>query len=236
MRAILMANGKGDRWNAQDESGARTSILKQQITIDDEEIIFRTIRMLGELGVGPSETIVVGPQILWTGRGVVGWQPIRALEEDEPLLGGLLSTRALWDCDRTVILLGDVVFSYKALGMLLENAAPRIRFLGRSGGNPVFDKEANELFGFTMDSAFYKTVIEHCQAMVRRGAPINYPPKLWALYRLICGFGHDEYKYEDQVLLDPEDYTDDVDSPQEYAHYWVRLREMALGDTHAADS
>ena len=235
MRAILLANGAGDRWHATTEAGEPSSFLKHQITVDgDEEIIGRTIRMLIELGLVHSEILVVGPEILWAGSGVVGWMPKRALDEPQPLLAGLMATELLWDYHRTLILLGDVVFSYKALGLLVENTEP-IQFLGRSGGNPVIDKAANELFGFVMAADYHDCVASHCLEMSRRGAHINYPPKLWALYRLICGFEHDEYKYEDRFLLDPEDYTDDVDSPQEYAHYWEYLKRAALEDIHASD-
>jgi hypothetical protein len=230
MRAILLANGIGDRWDAEGES-----FLKQQIPIDGETIVSRTTRMLIELGFGHSEIVVVGPEVLWAESGVVGWKPPkRTLDEPDPLLAGLEATRALWDCGRTLILLADVVFSYNALDLLIASTEP-IRFLGRSGANPIIDKAANELFGFVMSSEFYECVVGHCLAMTRRGASINYPPKLWALYRLICGFEHDEYKYEDQILLDPEDYTDDVDSPQEYAHYWEYLKRAALEDLRASD-
>lgn len=230
MRAILLANGAGDRWDAQGEA-----FLKQQIPIDGVTVIGRTIRMLIELGLVHSEILVVGPEALWAGSGVVGWQPPkRTLDEPQPLLAGLLATKLLWDLHRTLILLGDVVFSYKALRLLIESKEP-IQFLGREGGNPVIDKAANELFGFVMAVDYRDCVASHCWDMSKRGAHINYPPKLWALYRLICGFEHDEYKYEDELLLDPEDYTDDVDSPQEYAHYWEYLKRAALEDLHASD-
>lgn len=233
IRVFIMANGDGDRWIqglAKYDPEGKLPKWKQAVTVGDEMIFHRTIRMLTEVGIDPEEIMVVGPRPMW--KQPKAERQFKAVEppgESGPLLEGVKTIFPLWESDRTVVLLGDVVFSYRAINGILKTLNP-IMFLGRPGPNPVTGKQAPELFGFSVAEEWYGPVLKHCERMTARGAPIRYPPKLWALYRLVCGFEHDEYKYDDDFLVDPLDYTDDLDSVEEYRDYWPALSQTALAD------
>ncbi len=254
IRVFIMTGGEGTRWAEGKTRHGLTEVLpkwKQAVIVgkmstlsvrqrriaetvlkdqDGETIFHRTIRMLVEVGVDLEEIMVVGPRLMWkqpkAGRKFKGVEPEG---EPGPFLDGMKTIFPLWEADRTIVLLGDVVFSYKALDLIMSTQQP-VAFLGRPGPNPVIGKTAAELFGISVSREMYVTVYDHCVRMTAHGAPIKYPPKLWALYRLICGFEHDEYKYEDEILLDPQDYTDDLDSVEEYKEFWPGLCAEALSD------
>jgi hypothetical protein len=221
--------GKMPTLSARQQRIAET-VLRGQ---DGETIFHRTIRMLVEAGIELEEIMVVGPRELWKQR--LAERVFKGVEpggEPGPLLDGIKTIFPLWETDRTTVLLGDVVFSYKALNLILDTQEP-VAFIGRPGQNPVVGKTAAELFGFSVSREMYSSVYDHCVRMTARGAVINYPPKLWALYRLMCGFEHDEYKYENKILIDPQDYTDDLDSVEEYQEFWLQLSQAALQDASA---
>ncbi len=258
IKVFLMAGGEGSRWlEGLARHGLQDKLprFKQAVTVgrmptfsarqqriaetilkgqDGETIFHRTIRMLVEAGIGLEEIMVVGPRMMWkqpkAGRQFKGIDIPGSGSPPGPILDGMMQIFPLWESERTVVLLGDVVFSYKALDLILGTQEP-IAFVGRPGQNPIIRKKAAELFGISVSREMYGDVYDHCVRMTARGAAINYPPKLWALYRLVCGFEYDEYKYEKKILLDPEDYTDDLDSVEEYEEFWLQLSGAALADT-----
>ncbi len=257
IRVFIMTGGEGSRWteglvrhglygklppwkhamiigNMPSLSVIQQAIMNSIFSSSAEETIYhRTIRMVIEAGVAIEEIMVVGPRPMWKqpkdGRQFKGVDISIDGEEPGPLLEGIKTVMPLWEADRTIVLLGDVVFSYKALDLIMSTQQP-VAFLGRTGPNPVTGKEAAELFAFSVSREMYDTVYHHCAKMTYHGAPIKYPPKLWSLYRLMCGFKHDEYRYEDEILLDPEDYTDDLDSVEEYKEFWLWMCAEALSD------
>ncbi len=257
IRVFIMTGGEGTRWTdglyrnklfdtlphykqamivgrMPEMSERQRSIAESILAGQEEETIFhRTIRMVIEAGFDIREIMVVGQRGMWKqpgdGRQFKGVDISIEGEDPVSLLGGIMTIMPLWETDRTIVLLGDVVFSYKALDLILNTQQP-VSFLGRPGSNPVIGKEAAELFGFSVSKEMYGIIKDHCSRMTVRGAVVNYPPKLWALYRLVCGFGHDDCRYEDKILLNPQDYTDDLDSVEEYQQFWLGMCAEALSD------
>jgi len=160
----------------------------------------------------------------WIEYSCLPIHPVRSL------LDGVLQTRQYWS-DRTIFLLGDVLFSRQAV--LDISKINKLKFFGRPAPNRVTGKRASELFGFTMMRNDWDQIIEHCEFMtVPTGKPKNlkYPPKLWALYRLCCG----NEVHQDIIDLDYlwviDDYTDDIDSPEAWKRFWGTMIKAEAKD------
>jgi len=146
------------------------------------------------------------------------------------LLDGILRTRSSWG-DKTVFLLGDVLFSRQAVSDIVK--INKLKFFGRPAPNRVSGKRASELFGFTMMRDDWEQIIEYCEFMtVPDGTPKNlkYPPKLWALYRLCCGYECHQDIIDLKKLWVIDDYTDDIDSPQAFNQFWGSMTGAELLD------
>ena len=136
MKIFIMAQGKGSRWTRN----SPVDVPKQLIPIGDTTIIGRTIKQLGReheiVVVAPSEFVIQVPE----------WCKVVTLDEPTgALLRGIYFTGNLWESDRNVILLGDVIFSNTAIDLIL-NEKLSFAMYGRIGTNLVAGKEASELF------------------------------------------------------------------------------------------
>lgn len=231
MKAIIMAQGEGTRWHVYEELYKRRPDLPK-LPLDKQLInmgkfglplISRTVLMLWHHGckdicvISRNPFNLDGEEIGWTNTEPVG-----------PLLHGILETVPKWD-DRTLIILGDVAFSHAMIDAIISN--PGLQVYGRVGANEFTGKEASELFAITFERDHQQEIIDHCHWMTKRGRPIRYPPKLWALYRLLAGFEHDdEGSFEEEILIQMGDYTDDIDSADGYIQWWNALNQQAALD------
>lgn len=131
--------------------------------------------------------------------------------------------------DRWIFLLGDVVYSHQLLDAILD-CKQEVKFFGRVGGNRFTGKEASELFGLVVDSTAVENVRKHCLWLLRRGGTVHNP-KLWHLYRQIAGLDVKDWEsFEPEILHRVDDYTDDIDGPEEYKKFWNKLNTYAAKD------
>jgi hypothetical protein len=229
VRAIILSQGEGNRWKKGRGNGRRGPKLpheKQLVPMGKYGAanIVRTYFMLRNHGC-PDIVLVARPDANGGLHGIT----LPAKEPTGELLQGVLTSMTMW-AEKTMILLGDVAFSHAMIDhMLLNNG---LNFYGRAGANRFTGKEAGELFGLVFHTEHRIEIMNHCHWMTARGRPINYPPKLWALYRLMAGFEHDaEGQVEDKLLVQLDDYTDDLDSPEGYKQFWSKLNgEAAIDD------
>lgn len=133
--------------------------------------------------------------------------------------------------ERTVILLGDVVFSHRILDSLLHASDDEVIFAGRQVANSIIGKNASELFGVSVPAKYYDELDYYCRWMNDTVRPRGYPPKLWAIARLFVGLEqYDETSHLPNVGFGPPDFTDDIDSPSEYLAFFKLLSAAALED------
>lgn len=141
------------------------------------------------------------------------------------LLDGIYQTSPMWaKRGRTVILLGDVVFSNNALKSILSDKG-LIRFFGRLGPNRVTGCPYGELFGFSFFPSAHKPISDLLNDRLFRRQQVNpgHFGQLWALYyRLLespCK----------SLLKSIEDFTDDIDTPSDLMSI-PRLLEAIIRD------
>ena len=226
MKAIIFAEGPGERWNQSRTAHSRRldwlPDYKHWLDCGGVSIIGRTAKMLADKDIYGT---VIAPQsfrrAVWpfdvnTQTGMVRAEP-------GPLLDGLAASRGFWDSEKTLFLMGDVLFSRARLNQVVgERGTSRpLVFFGRKEPNPLTGKEAPEIFGFAATSGKYNTVMKAAIYLCSHGRNKLWDAKLWSLYRHL---GQSEF-------LDLEgDWSDDVDSPEEYEEFWPALQDQAIHD------
>ena len=222
----VFAGGEGARWIRRTRLDLPEH--RHELMIGLQTIISRTAAMLFERGM--MKTVFFGPLHY---SGLVAPFPVLNNTAGMPLLEAMRNL-ALRGTERSVFLLGDVVFSNRMMNLILDHAVDEVRFAGRQGPNLITGKHSGELFGVSVPARFYDELDQHCAWMTARGQPRLYPPKLWALARMFVGVEHqDSHPYLPNVGFGAPDWTDDVDNAEEYASYFRALSDCAIGDDAA---
>jgi hypothetical protein len=216
LSVFIMAQGQGNRWHKQNDRhhlDLPLPIYKQCLPVGPEPLIVRTQRLLVEGGIPPAVVRTVAPWELFADTGLTGI----SLPEPGPLLEGIAQCldATPW-ADEIVFLMGDVLFSKRTLAASLEG--PDLRFVGRLMPNRLTGKAAPELFSLRVAGREILAVRRIIRTLTRRGE--IGPKKLWSLWDAIVN----------PATLDINDYTDDVDSPEEYLAFWPSMRYAALAD------
>jgi hypothetical protein len=194
---------------AQDPDGAWGTVPRYRhcLPVGDEPLIARTCRLVGDCDV-------VAPRDMLASHALTG------LSLPDPGLGLLNGVVQVMDlarsADEIVILLGDVLYSPRAIAWLVEDDAP-VRFVGRFLPNAVSGKVKAEMYGFRASGPALADIYRVMKRVTR--SDYHKGHGLWALWdNLVC-----------PPTVDLNDYTDDVDSPEEFAIYWPRMLRAALG-------
>jgi hypothetical protein len=204
---ILMADGTGSRWDHPEVT------FKHLIDVNGTPLIARTVKQIKKyhpktniICVAPEEFEAHLPGIPVT---TLGYRDT----EKRPLLDGILRTKPFWT-EETVILLGDVIFSELAIKWLFT-----VEFsswiLGRTTQNKVIGKKAGELFSWSFN---------HTKE------PIEYNIRECLKDKKCSGKLWDYYWRHRPSLVELNDYTDDIDSPQAYVQFYPRLLKAVRND------
>lgn len=140
----------------------------------------------------------------------------------------------IWECLKFVypdshtpvtFILGDVIFSHAMMKDIMQNNA-YIKFYGRAGENMVTGKKVGEIFALDLKAKGQRDfILQLIARMIRRGYAGDYSKTLWGLYRKTI-FSYDPF-YEL-----PGDYTDDIDSIEEY----IQFGEQLINATNLEDN
>lgn len=221
MKILVMAQGEGSRWH---ENLSRRIALqgdipeyKQLIQVGTETLLGRTLRMVKAFGINSDDIVVVAPESF---KGYTGDVRLHTLDSPGKLLNGIAKCEGFWLDERVTILLGDVLFSRDGLGEILDSSGT-FSLLGRIGPNQSTGKSASELFGFAMADEVYEQIAFACRHITRKGSDLN--GKLWDLRSVLMERQPDEVEFFQTI-----DWTDDVDSVEEYQQFWPQLLRMAL--------
>lgn len=204
---IIMAQGEQTRL-------AKLDRPKQLLPISDTEtIIGRTLRMVSERVTGP-KTVVCAGGGLW--KTLPAWLCTQQVTRAE-ITHGLANTKGLWARDRTIVLLGDVVYSPHALDVICS--ARQLTFVGRTEPSNITGKKWGDVFGLVMLDRDHATVGDALR------------PELWQvtsgkLWDLLEALVHEKRGVHGGLFTDlgPDDYTDDIDTPEDVELVLPRLR------------
>jgi hypothetical protein len=186
MMIFILAAGDAKRWGGE---------VKQLQPVRDDTVLGRTIKML------PSKPIILTHNTAFvTPFG----EYIRYPENHDTLLNTVMSSEDVWEHhDEVVFLMGDVVWTRKALDKVLEPTDKSYQCYG----------SPDENFAFRFKSTMYDQVKAHISVILSQGMEGT----TWQLYRSICSTPLREHWTEQWFRTLILDKTDDIDYPEDYA-------------------
>jgi CTP:molybdopterin cytidylyltransferase MocA len=229
MQVLVMAQGRQSRLaNVLDGP-------KHLVKVDGEPILARTLRLETSLGVGARRRpVVVG----WPGmRPACDSQGARLVTLHHPgtsLLFGLLQTTALWSPrGRTIVLLGDVVFSAAAMAAILAERRPLV-----FAGTTTLHGGDGELYALAFDAAAAAPIVETLRdfrpAYTEHEQPGQLRRLLWSyMARTGRTWTHPHEMHHPDLYLPIDDWTKDIDTPDDLTRLedlTVRARQEGAGD------
>jgi len=200
LTALILAAGPALRW------GGDISKQLMQVPGTAETILGRMIRQAETRGAYP---VVVTRNLAIQDTGCVFYEP----ENYEVTCDTLASTRPLWK-RRTIVLLGDVVYSKAAMDAVFA-------FTGDIG---VFGNKG-EIFALSFSDAVHERVLD-ALAIGRT----HRSGKLRFFYRAYMGWSPGTIKIDDVVYRWVLDWTMDVDSVPWYGNLCLLANDGVIDD------
>lgn len=203
-KLFLLAQGKDIKWKP---IGSLPK-YKHQIKIDgNNTILDRNIQLFRSL----NPFVIIHPEY---SRDDVFIQ-YYSYDKPSDLLYGIIQTRKLfgWDANRIIILFGDVIFSRYAVSRII-NDDKTLALYGRRQENFVTGKQQPEIFGLSVYRDLQYDVWTALYWLWRASVTYSYASTLWSFYHYV----QDEY-----ILEEFGDYTDDIDSVDEYNLFYEYL-------------
>lgn len=215
---IILCNGNSVRWTDAEPRH------KWMAKIDGQPNIHRTVNLLRRAGI-PRERISCATS-----------------KEHASLLGHICELRAVGrtestcetimhaigqEAHRTVILLGDVVYSSNAIREIVEDRS-RIQFFGRPGASKFSLKKWGELFAlsFTSDGLNeVQPIVATLANDLRSGKRAR--AIVWDIYSAVTGSTETPRKIVRSLFTVIDDETDDYDTKEEYDRMVLRIELTA---------
>ena len=190
MKYIIMADGKGKRWNNHG------GIPKHFVKIDDERIIERTIRLLKE-NDSNKEIIVTSHDKKYDFENATRYEPKNNILEIDRFTEELIE-------DDICFLYGDCYYSEESIKNIINNKNDSILFFGNKKSIVAIKISNSKLFRKHVNNvkqAYLDKKIDTC-----KGWQVYYSFKNMLFDNKVIG--------EDFIFL--EDLTTDVNSYEEY--------------------
>lgn len=208
MRAIIMADGIGDRWLHSVEGTEFEGIPKQLIEINGETLIGRTVRLLSEYEV--SDIWITSHNSNFEISGAKRYEP----ENNTHCLDKLHACKPIWKSP-TMFLYGDVWYSRTAMVKIINTKVKdKFLFFGRMHTS-YYTKHRPELFCKKIEDFDY---LEDCIDWIKQVIP-DYGGG-WELYRRMAGVDDGEkvkiYTAWHDHFVSIDDFTDDFDDYNDY--------------------
>ena len=208
MKIIILAAGKGSRWNNH------LGVPKHLAPIKDERLIDRTIRILKERGHVPIITVPETDLL-----GDLGIEKVKGRDTTE--LDKLLNCEALIQ-ETTLLLWGDTYFTENAMDIIL-NDENDYRFFGRKKGSEITGKPYCEIFAVKVN----KWLIEKCKELDKIRGNLSRCGS-WEVYKFINNqpldwISADYTAIPNHDFTEIDDMTDDIDSESDYNELLKRI-------------
>lgn len=190
---IIMCAGDGKRWNNY------LGVPKQLIEIDNEPLLYRTIRLLKQNGVHKNEILITMHPDIEPFNVDVG-QVINYTKYE--------IDRFYYAKGQVIYLYGDVYYSERAIKSILSED---YMFFGRNGSSTITNKPYKELFAVKGDGDTIKQYVDKVRNLYENGQIDRCIG--WNLYETY-------YNTKDAThIFNINDETDDFDTPEDYHNY-----------------
>ena len=190
MKYIIMADGKGTRWQNYND------IPKHFIEINGETLLGRTVRLLRQGDPG-CEVIITSHDPSYEVEGARRYEPLNNHLEIDRFTEELIE-------DNVCFLYGDTYYSEEAAAAIINTEAEDILFFGNQRSIVAVKVADGKLFKSHVDRVrqlFVEGKIEKCIG--------------WQVYQSFMGLPFDEKKIESKYIV-LEDGTEDYNSPEDF--------------------
>lgn len=192
---LILAAGDQKRWNSKIH---RYSKFKQLVNVDREPIIIRTQR----LSVNP---VVVTVHKAIKNVSIASFEPLKRSCIVETLYYSVVHWSA-----RTIVLLGDVYYTDKAIETI-NSYSGEIGFFGNR----------TDILAISFTERY--EVAQACQELLRRRNKEKCG-KLWHLYRLLNGIPLDKQRITTNFIR-IKDQSRDFDNPKQYLKFCLNRKK-----------
>ena len=197
MKYIIMADGKGTRWQNYND------IPKHFIEINGETLLARTVRLLKQGDPG-CEVIITSHDPRYEVEGATRYEPKNNHLEIDRFTEELIA-------DNVCFLYGDTYYSEEAAETIIKTVADDILFFGNRRSIVAVKVADGELFRSHVDRVrqlFMEGKIEKCIG--------------WQVYQSFMGLPFGDKKIESKYII-LEDSTEDFNSPEDYNRRTVKI-------------
>lgn len=191
MKYIIMADGKGTRWQNYND------IPKHFIEIGGETLLGRTVRLLNE-GDKDADVIITSHDPRYDVPGARRYEPLNNHLEIDRFTEELIE-------DNVCFLYGDTYYSQEAMDTILQTETDEMIFFGNERSIVAIKVKDGELFRSHVDNVrrlFLEGKIEKCIG--------------WQVYQSFTGLPFGEKKIGPSYIV-LEDGTEDFNSPEDLA-------------------
>ena len=213
-KVVILCAGDASRW------GDYLGVPKQLVTFNGESLLHRTERLLRKKGCHDITVISHDDRLRLETCSFFRPERFQCTTET------FLSTRSLWG-EMTLVLLGDVFYTQNAIERIVSYTNG-IHVFGRPGGNLFTGSPYGEIFAFSFARDCADEMLENAER-VCVDAKEGGRGKIWELYRSLAGFSLAESRTEREIFVSIHDFTDDVDSPEEYERVAGRYSRLTSG-------
>lgn len=225
-KAVLLCHGDAVRWresySAQIDGRLDVPDFKQLLNVRGKTLVEHTARLLEDRGIKRRFILAAAPTELADQLEV----PTVTYTRVPTILHTIHKSARSWGDEQTLLLCGDVLFSGRALDFLLA-VEDGIKFLGRPHASAVTGKQHPELFGLTAVRNAHSDLLAAVEKMLEWGEDHGIPVKLWHLFKHLSGFAPTEGTLTSNLMIHINDYTEDIDTVQEFREIWPRVLEAA---------
>ncbi len=190
MKYIIMADGKGTRWQNYND------IPKHFIEINGETLLARTVRLLRQ-GDPECQVIITSHDPRYEVDGAVRYEPRNNHLEIDRFTEELIE-------DNVCFLYGDTYYSEEAATSIINTVAEDILFFGNLRSIVAIKVADGELFRNHVErvrTLFIEGKIEKCIG--------------WQVYQSFMGLPFDEKRIDKKYIV-LKDGTEDFNSPEDY--------------------
>lgn len=194
MRYVIMADGKGSRWNNFMGHG------KHEISIGGETLLERTVRLV-HLYDASAEVIITSHNENICIEGAVRYEPENNVLEVDRFTAELIG-------DDMCFLYGDVYYSEDAIRTVVENAGrDKLLFVG---------SEKSICAVLVKDGELFRRCYEGIRSMYLNGEISEC--KGWQVYHMYAGLPLESREIGAGYLI-VDSFTRDFNSPQDYMEF-----------------
>lgn len=190
MRFVIMADGKGTRWDNY------LGIPKHLAEINGEPVISRTVRLLNELACG--EVIITSHDKRYEFSGSCRHEPLNNVLEIDRFTNELIQ-------DDMCFLYGDTYYTRQALKKIINEKTDDILFFGNRKSIVAIKIHDSDIFRFHLErirNLYMDGKLKKCKG--------------WQVYQSFVGKDPAALPEPGEKFIFLDEQTNDINTPEEY--------------------